>query len=189
MRFFAALLPPAEALDELGLAAVPLRALPGDERLRWVARPDWHITLAFFGAVEPDQLPALRAGLAEVAGNTPPLTLRLAGAGAFGRRHLWAGVAGDLAPLGRLAAASAAAGQAAGAPGGTPHDAYRPHLTLARHRDRNGDLDSRLALLSGFRGSPWPAGPVVLMSADDDPGAGYTTEAGWPLGGAAAGHH
>ncbi|RMI43862.1 RNA 2',3'-cyclic phosphodiesterase [Streptomyces triticirhizae] len=187
MRTFAALLPPDEALDQLADTIGPLRRHPSGERLRWAEREDWHITLAFFGETDGAQLPVLYEGLADVARDVEPFSLRLVGGGAFGRRHLWAGVAGDLEPLTRLAFASAGAGRAAGAPGGTVHDAYRPHLTLARNRDRNGDLDHWLARLAGFEGVAWTADSLVLMRSEDAAdGAGgtrYRTQASWPLEG------
>lgn len=183
MRIFAALLPPAEALDELAATVAPLRRRPGGERLRWAERSDWHITLAFYGNADASRLRALYAGLARVAAEGAPFSLRLVGGGAFGRRHLWAGVAGDLPQLTRLALVSGEAGEAAGLPGGTRHDAYRPHLTLASDQERNGDLAHWLAALADFEGSPWTASSLVLMRSEDRAdGTRYRTQASWPLG-------
>ncbi|GAA3869376.1 RNA 2',3'-cyclic phosphodiesterase [Streptomyces sedi] len=169
MRTFSALLPPSEALDQLADAVAPLHDRTTDWP-RWAPRAGWHVTLAFYGETEEYQLTALGDGLARAARSVEPFTARLVGAGTFGRRHLWAGVEGDLEPLHRLAAASAVAGRAAGTPGGTPHGAYRPHLTVARGRGPGRDLDRPLAALAAFEGRRWTASSLVLMGAEDHPG-------------------
>ncbi|SOD63640.1 2'-5' RNA ligase [Streptomyces zhaozhouensis] len=187
MRTFSALLPPTDALDQLADAIAPLSGHSVDEeRLRWSDRANWHLTLAFYGETEEYRLPALDEGLTRAARGVEPFTLRLVGAGAFGRRHLWVGVGGALEPLHRLAAASAVAGRAAGTPGGTPHDAYRPHLTVAYGRGSGRDLDRPLAALAAFEGREWTASSLVLMGAEDRPGEGtrYHVRESWRLGAA-----
>ncbi|OIV36219.1 2'-5' RNA ligase, partial [Mangrovactinospora gilvigrisea] len=127
MRLFVAVLPPEEAVRELGSAVSRLKGLPPGPELRWTAREGWHLTLAFLGEVDEDRLPALEAGLAEEAARRSPLTLRLAGGGRFGGTVLWAGVEGDRAALGGLAAGVAEAVREAGL---TVDDRpYTPHLT------------------------------------------------------------
>ncbi|MPY64947.1 2'-5' RNA ligase family protein, partial [Streptomyces spongiae] len=92
MRLFAAVLPPADVVDELGHAVGALQALPGADRLRWTGRPGWHFTLAFYGEVDEDLVPELSERLERVARRTGPFPLAVRGGGQFGRgRALWAG--------------------------------------------------------------------------------------------------
>jgi 2'-5' RNA ligase len=195
MRLFAAVLPPGPALDALAAAVDRVRAgLPDAGRLRWTDPAGWHVLLAFYGDVPEAAGPALRDRLARAAARHPPHRLCLAGGGRFGDRVLWAGVDGERAALTRLAGAAAAAGRRAGAAGPAADDRrpYRPHLTLARSRDR-GRARVRLApfadALAGFRGEPWTAAELRLLRsrlpAPGRPGEPprYETLAAWPLGG------
>ncbi|RKN43879.1 RNA 2',3'-cyclic phosphodiesterase [Streptomyces hoynatensis] len=163
MRLFAAVLPPAWALEELGAAVDPLRRLPDAGRLRWTERAGWHVVLAFYGEVPEERLPGLCRRLGLAARRHPPHELRLAGGGRFAERVLWAGLGGDLARLARLAASAAAAGRRAGAE--VPEErTYRPHLTLARpRRGWRGGLDRYAARLADFAGGPWPLSEFTLL--------------------------
>ncbi len=117
---------PLEAtLPELG------RVLPA---ARLAAQGGWHLTLAFLGQVRPEfSSEVVAVGEAAVAG-VGPAVLRLQGAGAFPderrARVLWAGVAGDVEVLTRLAANLAAACREAGLR--VEERELQPHLTLAR---------------------------------------------------------
>lgn len=144
MRTFVAVRPPVEAVEHLR-AALP----------RWPSAPErWHVTLAFLGEVEaPDRLvPALTA----VCAARPPLALRLAGSGVFGRGGpVWVGVQGDRAGLTDLAVAVAAACRREGVD--VERRPYRPHLTVGRR----GHPDP--ALLAGYAGPQWVAREVELV--------------------------
>jgi 2'-5' RNA ligase len=114
-------------------AALPevARALP---EARVAAPSGWHLTLAFLGQVRPEfSSEVVTVGEAAVAG-VGPAVLQLQGAGAFPNQHkarvLWAGVAGDVEVLARLAGNLAAACRAAGLR--VEEREFRPHLTLAR---------------------------------------------------------
>src|ERR687883_576555 len=90
-----------------------------DERLRYVPPAQWHLTLAFYGTVTVEKVPALRDGLERAASRSRPLRLRLASAGTFPRqpvkaRLVWVGVDGDVDELRRLADRYAGAGRRAG---------------------------------------------------------------------------
>lgn len=90
---FASLVPPRPALDHLETALAELP--PAEEEtpaLRWVPAHQRHITLAFHGDVPDQEAERIRAELATLAAATPPPVLRLAGAGVFSDRVLWAGV-------------------------------------------------------------------------------------------------
>lgn len=195
VRLFVAVHPPEEALAELAAALEPVRGT-APAGLRWAPPAQWHLTLAFLGEVPVEAVPALEAELAHVARRHGPARLRIAGAGRFGDRVLWAGLAdGDGGPGGRpgpgvlvlrdLAGATvrrvAKAGIATGA-------RFKAHLTLARARD-GADLRPLVDALRGFAGSPWTADELCLvrsrLGAGPDRGSAYETLRAWPLGGAA----
>ncbi|NLU70956.1 RNA 2',3'-cyclic phosphodiesterase [Streptomyces sp. HNM0574] len=92
MRLFAALLPPEDALDELGDAVARLRSLPRAGDLRWTERRNWHLTLAFYPRVTDEQLDELSDRLARAASRATPARLTLTGGGRFADRALWAAV-------------------------------------------------------------------------------------------------
>ncbi|WP_371791738.1 RNA 2',3'-cyclic phosphodiesterase [Streptomyces sp. NBC_01471] len=178
MRLFVALLPPPEAAQQLGALVDRARALPGAGRLRWTERPGWHFTLAFLGEVDDALVPAVEARLAPAARDHAPFTLRIAGGGRFGDRALWAGAAGGVDAVGRLAAGVEAAARDAGVPMEREHP-YVPHLTLARGDGRTG-LDPYAETLTGFVSSPWTVRELALVRSGWQPR--YEVVAAWPLG-------
>ncbi|MFD8782436.1 RNA 2',3'-cyclic phosphodiesterase [Kitasatospora sp. NPDC059599] len=192
MRLFVAVLPPAEALQGLSDAVAPVRGLPGADRLRWTTVAGWHLTLAFLGAVPAERLPELEEALAAVAGVHPAHRLRIAGAGRFGDRVLWAGVEGRTRELRRLAEAVAeATAEVVGEPADT--FAFHPHLTLARAGSTRGhrravqrvaaaELEGLAAALADYRGPEWEAAELHLMKSDLDGGfAHYESLGSWAL--------
>lgn len=198
-RLFVALAVPAAVRQavERALAAIApelrTRRLPSDEPtsgaqraggVRWV-RPDaWHLTLTFLGAVEPRRITDLEARLGRAAGRAAPLSLRLAGAGRFGRHVLWTGVDGDRDGVRRLAAATGAAARRAGID--VDDRPYRPHLTLARGADGSTDLRALAAALADLASPPWTADELHLVQSHLGEGPDRTTRhevvARWPLG-------
>ena len=182
LRLFVALVPPADALDELAAAVEALRAPPG---LRWTRPEQWHVTLAFLAEVDDRTREALTPRLERVAHRHAPPTLALAGGGRFGRQVLWTRVDGDRAALRRLADAVRAAARRCG----LPVDArpYRPHLTLARASRPATDLTPLAAALDGFAGRPWSASDLHLVRSVLGAGPGRTAHhepvASWPLSG------
>jgi len=172
VRLFVSLTPPPEAVQPVADAATELGEVPG---VRWSPPHRWHVTLAFLGDVAADTVPSLTRALAAAAGAHAPPRLRLAGAGCFGDRVLWAGVAGDLAALSALAASVAGAARSAGAggegaagsAGSAGGQAYRPHVTLARAAGRGGGAElPRLAeQLAHVSGPTWTAGEVQLVQS------------------------
>ncbi|MBO1337610.1 RNA 2',3'-cyclic phosphodiesterase [Streptomyces sp. VRA16 Mangrove soil] len=184
MRLFAAVLPPPDAVSELGAA---VDRLPADDGLRWTGRPGWHLTLAFYGDVPDETVPELERRLARAAARTEAFTVALRGGGQFGGRALWAGVTGDVPVLRRLAERAEAAGRKAGLPG--EHRRYRPHLTLARSRAAY-DFEPYVTALDGFAGQPWTVGELALVRSNlprsDVPGEQprYEKVGAWALTGA-----
>ncbi|MFE2413385.1 RNA 2',3'-cyclic phosphodiesterase [Kitasatospora sp. NPDC059408] len=191
MRLFVAVLPPVEALQGLSDAVAPVRGLPGADRLRWTTVEGWHLTLAFLGQVPEDRLPELETALAAVAEAHPAHRLRLAGAGRFGDRVLWAGVEGQAWALRRLAEAVNEA--TADVTGEVDAFAFHPHLTLGRAGSSRGhrravqrvaaaELEGLAAALADYRGPEWEAAELRLMKSDLDGGfAHYETVRAWPL--------
>ena len=137
----------------------------------------------FLGDVPAPLLAPLTAAVAPAVAGTPALSLQLAGGGRFGSRRrpavLWAGLAGDVGPLGALAGRLAGAARAVGLP--VEDRPFRAHLTLGRWRagqDADADLADRLA---AHRGPVWTAAEVVLWRSHLGTDARYERVAAWPL--------
>lgn len=175
MRVFVAVVPPPEAVAELTAAVAPVRRdLRG---VRWTSPEQWHLTLAFLGEVDEETLDGVQAGLAAVAAGGAPVELALSGAGRFGERVLWTGLAGDTDGLATLAAGVAAAVRAAGV--ALEDRPFRAHLTLARGRGGVSGLGQAVRALAGFAGRPWRAEALHLVRSR--PGPAYDDLATWPL--------
>ncbi len=183
MRLFVALQPPAGALDEIARQIDRVRRNGSD--LRWSRRDQWHITLAFLGEVDGSVLPDLRARLKRAAARHPPLRLEFAGGGRFSRNVLWTGVRGDREALQSLAATIAAAARRSGID--IENRPFRPHVTLARSRNRAGsDLRRLVETLTDFNGTPWTADSLHLIESRLGASPAYTTLGTWQLANSAA---
>ena len=119
-----------------------------------------HLTLRFLGNVDEIRLRTLETLLEAI--QAPPFELGLDRVGAFGsgrlKRVLWLGLSTGAEPAGELAVKVEQACRGAGLePEERP---FRPHITLARARDRRGApepaLDGAPAL------EPWTAPDFVL---------------------------
>jgi 2'-5' RNA ligase len=178
---FLAVDPPPAAIADLTRALAPLLGVPGAPR--WTPPERWHVTLQFLGEVPAHTGGRLRDLLAPAVAAAPPMTLQVAGAGTFGSRRrpavLWAGLAGDVAPLTALADRLGAAVRTAGI--STEERPFRAHLTLGRWRPGH-PADAALAdRLAGHRGPAWPVTDVVLWRSRLGPGPRYERLAGWPV--------
>ncbi|MEU5019619.1 RNA 2',3'-cyclic phosphodiesterase [Streptomyces angustmyceticus] len=188
MRLFAAVLPPAPAIEELAAEVARLKQLPAAGRLRWTGPESWHFTLAFYGEVPEETVPGLRERLGRAAGRRDPYELRIAGGGRFSDRVVWAGAEGDRAAMRTLAGAAGAAARRAGVAMDEEHRPYTPHLTLARNRVPGLDLRPYAAALKDFAGAPWTVGSLALVCSHPPvPGTAgaqprYETVGSWPLG-------
>ena len=175
MRLFAAIRPPAAALEHLDRALAPLRAGPG-ERLRWVPPDQLHLTVAFYGEIPDGAASDLQSIVASAVAGWGELQLALRGAGTFSSRNLWVGVTGQARELRELMAASARA------PRTDAHEERppRPHLTVARVGRRARDLDVRplARALAVYSGPTWTAREVELVSSrlGAGPGGGVAHE-------------
>ncbi|KUN07510.1 2'-5' RNA ligase [Streptomyces yokosukanensis] len=165
MRLFAAVLPAEHVVHELAAEVAELKRLPGADALRWTGRPGWHFTLAFYGEVADDVVPALSDRLARAAHRTAPFGLAVCGGGQFGHgRALWAGASGDVADLRLLAERAEAAARKAGVPM-EEHRRYKAHLTVARSRDA---FETRpyVDALADFTSSAWTVDDLVLVRSN-----------------------
>jgi 2'-5' RNA ligase len=169
-------------LTDLDRALTPLREAPGAPR--WTPPERWHLTLLFLGTVPAEQVEELVAAAGPAVAATPPMSLRLAGAGRFGTRRrpqvFWTGVTGDDAALRVLAARLAAVARRLGLR--VEDRPFRAHLTLGRWRPGrpgDGDLPERLA---GHRGPAWPVTEVELLESHLGPAPRYDRVAAWPVG-------
>ena len=159
---FAALTPPAEALDDLAAFLGPRQeAEPG---FRWTVREQWHLTLAFMPEVADRHLDDLQDRLGRAAARRTAFEVTVAGGGAFPNparaKVLFAGVDTDGAQLGRLATGARAASAKAGAEVGGGR--FHPHLTLARI-GRPVEATRWLRVLDAYRGPSWRAERVSLV--------------------------
>ncbi len=188
MRLFAAVLPPAPAIEELAAEVAQLKKLPAAGRLRWTGRDSWHFTLAFYGEVPEETVPELSERLARAARRRDPYELRIAGGGRFSDRVVWAGADGDRPAMRILADAASAAARRAGLAMDEEHRPYTPHLTLARNRIPNLDLRPYASALKDFAGTSWTVGDLALVCSHPPvPGVAgkqprYETVGSWPLG-------
>ncbi len=151
-----------------------VEALRGLERparpgLRWTPQDQWHVTLRFLGAVDPEALTDALSGLSwpdPVVAEAGPAPVALS-------RHVWMlpveGLAG-------LAGAVSAATRALEEPESRP---FRGHLTLARAREPK--------TLRGLPAPPlawrWEVREVVAFRSELGPGGARHHILGrWPVG-------
>lgn len=187
MRLFVALEPPAEVLADLATVAAELRERPdATGNVRWSSDTQWHLTLAFLGAVGEDRLPELSRRLTRAASRHGPVRLWLSGGGGFGSaksaRVLWVGVDGDRKPLRVLAGSVAAGARKAGID--VREGRFRAHVTLARLREP-ADVRPFVERLASYTGPAWTVDRIHLIRSHLGQGeagrARYETVETFPL--------
>ena len=163
---FAAVVPPAEALEHLH-EFLEVRREAAD--FRWVQADQVHVTLAFLEAVPERKLDDLVERLQRAAAKRTAFETAITGGGAFpnvGRaKVLWAGLDLDDAgrtELERLATGCRAAANRAGVE--VEGAKFRPHLTLARTRFTH-DISNWVRLLDAYAGPRWVADEVTLVAS------------------------
>lgn len=174
MRVFAALVPTAAAVEELGAFLEPRRE--AGEELRWTDPEQWHVTLAFMPQVAEHSLDLLAEEVAAAVGGRAQLALRVEGGGAFpnpyAARVLWAGVHGGEPAMSSLSALARGVRQAANRAGAAPEGGrFHPHVTVARLR-RPAEATRWIRVLDSYAGPPWLAGEVTLIASHLGEGRG-----------------
>jgi len=163
---FVALVPPPEAIEDLGVFLSPRQeAEPG---FRWTTSEQWHVTLAFMGHVADRHLDDLLDRLGRAAGRRTAFPLAVAAGGAFpnpGRaKVLYAGL--DVAPFGeelnRLATGARAAASKSGSD--TEGGRFHPHVTLARI-GQPAEVTKWVRVLEAYRGPTWTASEIALIES------------------------
>ena len=170
---FVAAVPPDDVLEDLEEHLAPRReASP----FRWTRPEAWHLTLAFLADVPDRALDDLEQRLGRAAARRTPMTLSLAGAGAFPSvpraKVLYAAV--DATPealeeLRRLSVGVRAAAGKAGAPADGAR--FKPHVTLAR-MNRPVEATRWLRVLSAYRSREFTVEEVVLVESHLGEGPG-----------------
>ena len=188
-RLFVAIELPAPVRVALAEAQALLRRanLP----VRWSQPEQMHLTLQFLGDTDAAQVPALAAAIGRAADAAAPLSLRLAGLGAFPNTRrpsvVWAGVAGDVPALEALAAGLGR--ELAGLGIAQERRPFRAHLTLGRTRREAvppelARIGAALASVLGPTPVEWQADALVLFRSElGRDGARYTALAHAALGG------
>jgi 2'-5' RNA ligase len=173
VRLFVGIDPPAPAQDHLAQTIAGLAVVAAGARV--TARTLWHVTLAFIGEVPDERLPVAVDALDRAVEGQPPVSLRIAGGGRFGRGQftiLWAGVHGDLRPLRRAVTAALKAAR-------LPYDdkRFHPHLTLARPGDRvpAEEVQQDVGTLAGYEGPQWTVEQLCLVRSYLGPKPVYET--------------
>jgi 2'-5' RNA ligase len=189
-RLFVALDPPDAVRRRLAAIAVELRRGAGRsaDEVRWVPPENVHLTIQFLGAVPEERVPDVEAAVRAAAARVRPLSLEVKGAGGFPNarrpRVIWAGLTGDLAALGALAADL---GRRLAPLGFPPEDRpFSAHLTLGRAREGRGSpgLAGALARAAETEGAPWRATELVLFESHLSPkGPRYEPLVRAPIGG------
>lgn len=135
VRAFVALTLDAELRQALTALVAELK--PRISGARWASPDTLHLTLRFLGEATPAQLAELAPRLRPCAAACPATQAPTAGLGFFpprgGPRVLWVGLALPAAVYALQAACEDAAVAAGFAPEPRP---FKPHLTLARFRER-----------------------------------------------------
>lgn len=155
--------------------------MPDSPELRWVSHDLLHVTLRFIGEVERPFAEDIATALAAI--RSPPLELRIAGAGQFARRSggvLWAGVE----PRNALSSLAAKVDRACVAAGLEPERrAFHPHITLSRWNGQAPPaIASFLARNGGLRSEPFSIKALCLFESHlSRHGPHYEPIASYPL--------
>lgn len=190
IRAFLAIQLPGDVAAALGhLAAQVAQSKVGG--LKPVRPENMHLTLKFFGNVDARQVDSIIGTVTDTVTAIRPFMLRLGNVGVFPNnrspRVLWVGLDGDIGPLQDAhRRIETAFGQIAIEPDSRE---FRPHLTVARIRDRATHIERRRAAEALFSaefrsGLPVPVDHVTLMRSILLPeGPQYTSLAEISLGG------
>ncbi len=180
LRLFAAVELTDEARRAAAAHAARLRASPPPGvKISWEREEKLHLTLKFFGGVEPERAGALSDALSRSAASSRPFPLRLEAAGVFPTPArpsvLWLGLSDASGELARLHARLEDECAAADFP--REQKSFRPHVTLARVRAATHDTRrlARQHLELAFAPVAFRVSEIVLMSSRLGPGGSVYT--------------
>lgn len=137
-------------------------------RIKWVERHNLHITLAFIGDIDIEEIHAVSAYADNAVKNTGPFTLEIVSAGVFRNyrdvRVIWAGIAKSdplMAIQTRLSAGLESAGLY------KPPSGFIPHLTLGRPREKidPGIMHRIISPFAGVSISEQYVGEIKVMES------------------------
>ena len=130
-----------ELSDELKLGLSQLQdglKLGGQSWVKWVDPYGIHLTLKFLGSIAVDMIGEITKAMEQVVQGIPPFHLKVSGLGVFPNlirtQVAWVGISGEMDKLSQLQQQL----EASLARLGFAHESrpFKPHLTLARLRDR-----------------------------------------------------
>jgi RNA 2',3'-cyclic 3'-phosphodiesterase len=178
IRSFIAIEVPSDIQESLGRIEERLRSAGAP--VGWVNPDNIHLTTKFLGYVKEEDLPQVCEVMKSAARHTSPFELEVAGLGTFpptgAPRVVWAGVRGELEPLGHLVEEIEQG--VADAVGVQPeHRPYHPHLTLGRVKSAKNAERLRAAMVdcgAAELGSFSAEGITLFMSQLDREGSVYT---------------
>lgn len=154
---------------------------------RWQTDAQLHLTLLFLGAVHEGAVPDIRAALSTLTQTR--FGLHVQGLGCFGQpatpRNLWAGVAPE-APLQSLQAELKRRLDPLGFE--FEKRPFRPHITLARFKQRRGSVQELLDQYQQTNFGVMPVNDCVLLQStqgnvEGRPGSVYTVVERFALAG------
>ncbi|MEZ0577201.1 RNA 2',3'-cyclic phosphodiesterase [Nocardioides sp. MH1] len=173
-RLFAAVVPPADAVEHLDDFLEPRREAG---EFRWTLAQQFHVTLAFLPDVAEHLVEEYVDRLADGLARTPVPVLRLGGPVAFpdaaGTRALAVAVLPESEGADVVLERMAGRARNAAVTVGTEVDGqrFRPHLTIARLR-RPADTTSWVRLLETYTGPDWPVLEVAVIASHLGEGPG-----------------
>lgn len=164
-------------------------ACPRGPRVKWVERPNLHLTLKFVGDTPAEKLDEIIEIAEEAAAECSPCRVEVCGAGCFPPRGapsvLWVGLREECPELAELACALGSRLVKAGLAEAERHP-FTAHFTLGRVRERGGGRNLREAV-EELREEPVGEMRIdrfCLFSSDLTPqGPVYTKRAEFGLGG------
>ncbi len=186
MRLFVAIqIPEAIRSDMARWTRTLTHEIPDPKnRLHWVKKDQFHLTLKFLGETRDDRLPALSQALRSASNDNDSFSLSLSKVGHFGGRVVWLGLKTGMDEASQLANSIDAA--CAALSFDRENRPFQPHITLARSKINPGTilLKSLSPSVAEQTFGPFAATEVSLVQSTLTPnGAIYKTLAQFPLSG------
>jgi 2'-5' RNA ligase len=155
--------------EAVGRIAADLRASLGRRgKISWVHPDRMHLTLQFFGQVDPPLEDRIRAALRDPI-RLQPFDVSFEGLGRFpasgAPRVLWLGICDGVAGLHSLQSSLERRLEFRGTPG----EGFTPHLTLCRFRDSTGARDALRSLTGRARVSQTQLDEISSIRASAGP--------------------